>query len=160
MLRPLTSSDMRFHALQSLWIILQATLALRAIVACVESRRWHHGDLWPASLPADRRDQSDPSPAPRCRRIGRWAPTAAVDCLERSQHRSSVAAPRLQTDARCLQLNLGWIRLYISLDSYPTSKLNFEIVFDVFLSDQNLKTSRILKWQWRTQDSIWEYKFT
>jgi len=38
-----------------LLLLLRATLAFRAIVARVESRQRHHGDLQPASLPADRR---------------------------------------------------------------------------------------------------------
>jgi len=45
-------------------------------------------NLRPASLLADRRVRSDPSPAPRCRQGDRAAPTASVACLARSQHRS------------------------------------------------------------------------
>jgi len=41
------------------------------VVAFVESWRWRHGDLQPASLPVDRRLWSDPSPAPRSCRSGR-----------------------------------------------------------------------------------------
>ena len=63
----------------------------------VKPRRRHHGDLRPASLPADRRARSDASPAPRCRRSGRVAP---MTCLARSQVRA------LSTDRRALFTDL------------------------------------------------------
>ena len=71
-------------ALQQLAFMFIAVIAYHCnILLRVESRRRHHGDLRPASLPADRRvrSDSDPSPAHRCRQSAHRAPTAEVDVL-------------------------------------------------------------------------------
>jgi len=80
------------------------------------------GDLRSASLPADRRVRSDPSPAPRCRLSGRGAPTAAVTCLECSLGAQPTPVwPSVQDSitrgtARCPQTN--FVRISIR---YPAS---------------------------------------
>jgi len=51
-------------------------LALRMIIASVELRRWHHGDLQPASLSVDQQVRSDPSPAPAAAEAAAGRPVA------------------------------------------------------------------------------------
>jgi len=74
-----------------------------AIMARVESRRRHHWDLRPASRPADRRVQSEPSLAPRCHIRRRWhgvQPTLARLQVALSTDRRS--ANKLYIDVRCV----------------------------------------------------------
>jgi len=98
---------------------------LWAIVACVESRWQHHGDLRPASLPVDGQVRSNPSLATRCRWSGREAPTAAVAFLQHGPGAQptpvwpSVQGSNAHGVAHCPQTNL--VRL--SIIWYPTTQL-------------------------------------